>query len=343
MRMLLSTTALAVALGLPTVMLAQATTGDTATQSQSGEMSGFLGARGPSDILASELMGQDVHARRMGATGGETTTEEAADQPEIQSEAGSDAPGAMTTTTRTNLDDMDNIGQINEIVLSGDGQIRAIVIGVGGFLGMGERDVALTMDRVTFAQDPDDRSRTFVIVDTDMEMLEASPEYDRTAMVEDMSTDRAAASARDDTAATDGMASDDTAPADGMASDSMASDRAAAPADDREAFARPEMTRDGYDQLEATRVSSDMLIGSTVYDVDDNSVGNVDDLIMDSDGAITDVVIDFGGFLGIGSSQVALGFDELTVLSNDRGSSVRVYVDATRDQIQSLPEYRAVN
>jgi sporulation protein YlmC with PRC-barrel domain len=291
MKRLLSTTALALALGLPSAMLAQTTPApERATQSQSAGMAGFLTQRGQSDLFASELMGHDVHARRMSADGSAAGT------------------GAMATVTRADLDAMDNIGQINEIVLSHDGQVRAIVIGVGGFLGMGERDVAVTMDQVTFASDPDDRTQMRVIVNVAAEMLEGSPAYDRSAMNADRSADRTVA-------ATTGS----TAPA------------------------RPTMTRDGYDLVDATRVTSDMLVGATVYDPSDTSVGTVKELVLNADGAITNVIIDFGGFLGMGSHQVSVRFDDLTILSNDRATDMRIYVDATKEQIQSLPQYQAMN
>lgn len=91
------------------------------------------------------------------------------------------------------------------------------------------------------------------------------------------------------------------------------------------------------------QVSSEMLVGKSVYGVNDNSVGTVDDLIVDAAGTISEVIIDFGGFLGMGSSQVSMAFDELTILSNDGNADVRVYVDATKEQIQALPPYKAVN
>jgi sporulation protein YlmC with PRC-barrel domain len=40
----------------------------------------------------------------------------------------------------------ENIGDINDLVVGPDGQIRAVVIGVGGFLGLGEREVAVPMN-----------------------------------------------------------------------------------------------------------------------------------------------------------------------------------------------------
>lgn len=38
-----------------------------------------------------------------------------------------------------------NIGEINDVLVSQDGSINAVIIGVGGFLGIGEKDVAVNM------------------------------------------------------------------------------------------------------------------------------------------------------------------------------------------------------
>src|SRR5690349_23379015 len=39
--------------------------------------------------------------------------------------------------------DWDDIGEVNNIVVGRDGSVKAVVIGVGGFLGLGEKNVAL--------------------------------------------------------------------------------------------------------------------------------------------------------------------------------------------------------
>jgi hypothetical protein len=48
----------------------------------------------------------------------------------------------------------EKIGDINELIMGSDGQIDLVVIGVGGFLGMGEHDVALKWDQVKFVAEP---------------------------------------------------------------------------------------------------------------------------------------------------------------------------------------------
>lgn len=338
MNKLLSTTALALALGLPSMALAQSAAetnseNSSTMQTESGEMSGFMSARSQSDVFASELMGHDVYAR---STSSDQT----------MTEGQGDENNGMAMMNSADIEDMDNIGQINEIVLSKDGEVLALVIGVGGFLGMGEQDVAVAMDQVTIASDQDDRTQMYVVLNSGSDTLEGAPAYDRSAMREGDSMDDTGVGDSDRAAMDDGSATDmsDTNEMDRAAmDDGSASDGSGAREEDRTAFTSPDVEREGYKRVEATQVSSDTLTGQSVYDPDDQSVGTVDDLIVGDNGEITNVIIDFGGFLGIGSSQVSLDFNELTVMSSENGDDVRVYVDATEQQIRDLPQYEPMN
>ena len=44
----------------------------------------------------------------------------------------------------------ENIGEINDVLISQSGQVAAVIIGVGGFLGIGEKDVAVPMSMLLF-------------------------------------------------------------------------------------------------------------------------------------------------------------------------------------------------
>jgi sporulation protein YlmC with PRC-barrel domain len=48
----------------------------------------------------------------------------------------------------------DKLGDINELIVDKDGKVTAVVIGVGGFLGMGEHDIAVTIDKLKFVEEP---------------------------------------------------------------------------------------------------------------------------------------------------------------------------------------------
>jgi len=51
-------------------------------------------------------------------------------------------------------DSNEKIGSINDMLTDKSGDIKAVVIGVGGFLGIGEHLVAVPLDKVKFVDDP---------------------------------------------------------------------------------------------------------------------------------------------------------------------------------------------
>ncbi len=68
----------------------------------------------------------------------------------------------------------DSIGDVNDMVVNSDGTIQGVVIGVGGFLGIGEKDVAIELDRLDITETDDEL--TFMLNATEEE-LKAAPEF----------------------------------------------------------------------------------------------------------------------------------------------------------------------
>jgi sporulation protein YlmC with PRC-barrel domain len=69
----------------------------------------------------------------------------------------------------------ETVGDINDVLLDRDGKVAAVIVGVGGFLGMGEKDVALPYDQLTFAKDA--ASTLVVGTSATKESLQVAPEY----------------------------------------------------------------------------------------------------------------------------------------------------------------------
>jgi sporulation protein YlmC with PRC-barrel domain len=67
------------------------------------------------------------------------------------------------------------IGDINEVVLSKDGKVAAVIVGVGGFLGMGEREVAIPFSSLKMAASED--GANVVSVDLSRDALAAAPAW----------------------------------------------------------------------------------------------------------------------------------------------------------------------
>jgi sporulation protein YlmC with PRC-barrel domain len=50
----------------------------------------------------------------------------------------------------------EKVGDINEVLVDRNGKAEAVVIGVGGFLGIGEKDVAVPFDEVRWSDNPNE-------------------------------------------------------------------------------------------------------------------------------------------------------------------------------------------
>ena len=74
-------------------------------------------------------------------------------------------------------DKAQNIGDVNDIVIDAKGQVKSIVVGVGGFLGIGEKSVALDFPKLSWMEANGDR---WLLTDASKEQLEALPEFDQT-------------------------------------------------------------------------------------------------------------------------------------------------------------------
>jgi sporulation protein YlmC with PRC-barrel domain len=103
---------------------------------------------------------------------------------------------------------------------------------------------------------------------------------------------------------------------------------------------REPMVREGYAPATPEQMTTEMLTGATVYDANDESVGEVSQLNIDSDGKITEAIVDVGGFLGMGEKPVALSLSELDILHEDGGDDLRVYVRITKLQRDASPPFQ---
>ena len=78
-------------------------------------------------------------------------------------------------------DTKDNkIGDINDLLVEKDGKISAAIIGVGGFLGAGEKNVAIPFTALKLTEK---NGKRYLVMDTNKEALNKAPGYtfDRTA------------------------------------------------------------------------------------------------------------------------------------------------------------------
>jgi hypothetical protein len=82
---------------------------------------------------------------------------------------------------------------------------------------------------------------------------------------------------------------------------------------------------------------SSKLVGANVYNNQNESLGEIEDLVVENGQTITGVVVSVGGFLGIGESYVVL--DPSTIVLNERDGSWRAYVDTSKDNLKNAPKF----
>lgn len=70
----------------------------------------------------------------------------------------------------------DDIGEVNDVILSQQGEVKAVILGVGGFLGLGEKNVAIPMENIKFVKHIDD-AEYFLVVNANKQMLTDAPAY----------------------------------------------------------------------------------------------------------------------------------------------------------------------
>ncbi|MGL4311649.1 MAG: PRC-barrel domain-containing protein [Paracoccaceae bacterium] len=284
----------------------------------------FQGAADPAAVRASELIGKRIYA----------------------SEAAVDA-----TEYEGVQQGWQDIGEVNDVILTRDGAAQAVLIDIGGFLGIGERQVAVSMTGLHFVSDSataENLDDYFLVLNASRSVLEGAPAYVADeAAVETMPE---AAATADAVQATDGattpeadMAAEDATEGEAVMDEATGTDVVTDPAQDDTAATDPAtrevISREGWIVAAPAAITTDRLTGADAYDSNDEKIGDVADLILDDQGQVTQAVIDVGGFLGIGSKPVALMLGQVDILQEDGGETLRVYVPMTKEQMEALPSH----
>jgi sporulation protein YlmC with PRC-barrel domain len=90
------------------------------------------------------------------------------------------------------------------------------------------------------------------------------------------------------------------------------------------------------EQQEQTELRADWIIGSTVTTPDGETIGTVDDLLLDKeDGNVTGAIVSVGGFLGFGAKQVAVEWNEL----EENYDGTELVLSMTRQQAEDAPAF----
>jgi sporulation protein YlmC with PRC-barrel domain len=259
------------------------------------------------------------------------------------------------TVYTSSAEDAESVGEINDLLVGSDGEIDAAIVGVGGFLGLGEKNVAVSYDNLKLMNDED--GTYYVVLETSKEELEAAPEFDVSAMAERQATPEG--EAPDQTAATDRDAIAPKADERMAATDrnGMATNDRMAAADNKDAMAGGDRMaatepmagesaadntaatgRQDYAIVDVSTMGTDELIGASVYSFDNDNLGDIGEIVLAEDGKTDAIIIDVGGFLGIGEKPVAVAFEDLEFRADENGT-LYVFTQFTEEQLEAATEY----
>lgn len=96
------------------------------------------------------------------------------------------------------------------------------------------------------------------------------------------------------------------------------------------------MDHSNHVRLAATEYTPDTLSGASIYDAHDHKIGSVSHV--HGMGASSQVIIDVGGFLGLGAKPVAVPASDLEFMRDENGH-VHAVTSWTKDQLEAMPEH----
>jgi sporulation protein YlmC with PRC-barrel domain len=165
----------------------------------------------------------------------------------------------------------DTIGEIRSIYIGPDGKVDSLIVGVGGILGVGEREVRLAWSDLRVSDNGEK-----VVLDIARDELKAKPEYKY--------SEKGPWTAADPNR---------------LARERMSADRNTA------------STTSTGDFNVYGEISGNAFVGTNVRNQSNEIVGKVEDVYIDDRGAIKTVVVSVGDFLGMGTKDVAVRWSDI--------------------------------
>lgn len=301
--------AIASSLALTVALVGSATSAQEEQVQPSAEADGFVELTG-NDVFATQIFGMAVLAPDSALEGSQIQ--------DIDTDEGFEI-------NQTDLAGFQYVGRVTDVMLSRSGEARAVVITqMTDTTGTGTAapqavdptvlqvppaadmplpgtmpEIAIDLERIAFVSDATVPDVIFAVIDVSMDQFYNGPVLDRFA------------------------------------------GGAHAPGwhGGRGMMAAPTVATPGFAHIPTTEVSADDLIGAPLYANNYEHVGSIGDVVLSPDGEAEYLTVDIGGFLGFGAHEVAIGFDEITVLRSTTVGDLEVHISATRGELEALPEY----
>jgi sporulation protein YlmC with PRC-barrel domain len=125
---------------------------------------------------------------------------------------------------------------------------------------------------------------------------------------------------------------DDPMADDPLADDALDEDPLAEEEFDTDMTEEPDMPEAGIE------LTAEEVIGADVLSFEGESIANVDDVVLTAEGDVEYILVDVGGFLGLGARTVAIPFADVTVQMDDSGNP-ELQTQLSEDDLENMPEY----
>ena len=97
------------------------------------------------------------------------------------------------------------------------------------------------------------------------------------------------------------------------------------------------MDHSQHTPLASTELIPSVLEGATIYDAEDHKVGTV--AHVNGSGPTSEIIVDVGGFLGMGAKPVSVPAADLDFMRDEKGG-VHAVTDWTKDSLKAMPEHK---
>lgn len=274
---------------------------------------------------ASELMDKRLFMRSEGTADAGSQAGQSQQDNQTNTQTGSaEAENGSDMAMTQNRENWRMVGEIEDVILSSKGKALGLVVDSGGFLGRDKDGLRISIEDVRFV--PADQSNRNNLSDQVGNVSTQNQQNTTTQGLEQQSQsgqqDAFSVLYTGDRRTFEESENYDEDPST-QAGETLGSEKWG------------ERTRDEYQQVDREALTTDELRGAAVYGSNDEWVADVSELALGTDGEINNVIVDVGGFLGIGEKPVALSMDDVELRRGD-GSDLRAYVSYTEEELDSM-------
>lgn len=215
----------------------------------------------------------------------------------------------------------EQVGTAIDVLLAANGVIAGVLVDTMGMPDLTPKVIAVDAQILVTATDAGTSKQILILDGVDKASLEATSEYDEQATTD-------AGFVR--------VSQLETPPATPAAPEQPV-DTADAPTDaTADPSAEPALALVSVDPA---IVTPEELETAVVFDANEEQINDVSQVVVTDTGAVEDVVIKVGGFLGFGGKSVAVPVAETQIMRDPADNELKVFVNLSEDALKELPAF----